>query len=359
MGHRSLPQQPAGVSLPSSQPERDKIAASQPAPDLQPCLLAALQRLHDVAVDRRGVHTPEDGSAGANRQAGRLDEHVVVAGCCAQQGCCSGTQPGAVQAAVVLPLQAASIMAHRVTVLVHTPRCFTAAEPTCRCSEPGMVSEGRSAGVSEAFPPCARPGRILTCDEQALKNYPDVDVVPTHVSPRWVPPPRSSTCLAACQGLAPGLAGPCAKHPCAQGACALACQACQPHGGAARCGKRRCACAAACLAAAHNSPAQAPASALPARAACSLRSWTYNKNNNDAYLAYNKPGALIDWLQKARRRRGWAQLLAALCLHTCALCCSVALVQQAPAPGEALLPAVPPHAGPRPPCRRPQRSSGC
>lgn len=34
---------------------------------------------------------------------------------------------------------------------------------------------------------------------------------------------------------------------------------------------------------------------------CYICSWTYDKRNNDAYLAYNKPGALIDWLRKARR----------------------------------------------------------
>lgn len=63
--------------------------------------------------------------------------------------------------------------------------------------------------------------RILTCDEQALKDYADVDVVPTHVSP----------------------------------------------------------------------------------------SWTYDKNNNDAYLAYNKPGALIDWLHKAPPSEEWVLVM--------------------------------------------------
>ncbi|KAL4421895.1 hypothetical protein ABPG77_003697 [Micractinium sp. CCAP 211/92] len=63
--------------------------------------------------------------------------------------------------------------------------------------------------------------RILTCDEQALKQYPGVDVVPTHVSP----------------------------------------------------------------------------------------SWTYDKRNNDAYLAYNKPGALIDWLRKAPPKEEWVLVM--------------------------------------------------
>lgn len=40
-----------------------------------------------------------------------------------------------------------------------------------------------------ALLPPAQHRRILTCDEQALKDYADVDVVPTHVSPRWVLPP--------------------------------------------------------------------------------------------------------------------------------------------------------------------------
>lgn len=35
---------------------------------------------------------------------------------------------------------------------------------------------------------------------------------------------------------------------------------------------------------------------LPPMFACS---WTHNTHNNDAYLAYNKPGALINWLEKA------------------------------------------------------------
>ncbi|PSC76158.1 peptidyl serine alpha-galactosyltransferase [Micractinium conductrix] len=78
-----------------------------------------------------------------------------------------------------------------------------------------VVYTHRKAGV---------PGpiyRILTCSEEHLKTYRNVDIVPTHVSP----------------------------------------------------------------------------------------SWTHNERNNDNYLAYNKPGALMDWLDKAPPKEQWVLVI--------------------------------------------------
>ncbi len=68
---------PGGVPLRCWRPKRHAWALHRLLPagtrsKVQPCPPASPQRLHDVAVNCRGVHSPQDGRPGTNHQAGSV-----------------------------------------------------------------------------------------------------------------------------------------------------------------------------------------------------------------------------------------------------------------------------------------------
>lgn len=227
-------------------PAPGATAATLLATHAAPLFPSCKQRLHGLAINHRSVHTPQSRRARAHLQ--------VTAGAHAGGGRFSAAQGR--QARAVAAFQRTAACARQASMVQRSRR---------RVGRPVL----RRSPLPP--PPPACPHRVLPQDPDLQRRAPE-DL-----------PKRGHR-----------------AHPRVPQVGAL------QHGAAARRAGRRLGAASGgvVLRGRNRRPVGcAPSSAPPPRSPA--HSWTHNERNNDNYLAYNKPGALMDWLDKAR---GWLMI---------------------------------------------------